>query len=177
MDIARSFGNSGGRSGSARAADRLRCGAAGRGEVTLGDKLLVEIDNDLGEIARLSALIEAFGEKHGLAPAAIYHIRLAFDEFLTNIISYGFSDGEPHKIAASIDLDGDTLAAEIIDDGIAFNPLDRPSPDTTKSVEEREIGGLGIHFIRRLMDKVEYCRADGRNHLKMIKKLRAEPAN
>lgn len=143
----------------------------------MGDKLLVEIDNDLGEIARLSALIEAFGEKHGLAPAAIFHITLAFDEFLTNIISYGFSDGERHKIAASLDLDGDMLAAEIVDDGIAFNPLARPTPDTTTPIEERKIGGLGIHFIRRVMDKVEYCRADGRNHLKMTKKLRAEPAN
>lgn len=143
----------------------------------MGDKLLVEIDNDLGEIARLCALIDAFGEKHDLPPAAIFHITLAFDEFLTNIISYGFSDGERHKIAASIELDGDTIAAEIVDDGIAFNPLARPTPDTSKSLEEREIGGLGIHFIRRVMDKVEYCRADGRNHLKMIKKVRAEPAN
>jgi anti-sigma regulatory factor (Ser/Thr protein kinase) len=143
----------------------------------LGDQLLAEIDNDVAEIAGLTARMEAFGEKHHLPPSAIFHMTLAFDEFLTNIIFYGFSDGERHTITVRIELDGDALEAEIIDDGIAFNPLARPAPDTTKSVEDRDVGGLGIHFIRTVMDKVEYFRVDGRNHLRMVKKVPAAPAS
>ncbi len=143
----------------------------------MSDQLLAEIDNDVAEIAGLTARMEAFGEKHHLPSSAIFHMTLAFDEFLTNIIFYGFSDSERHTITVRIELDGDALEAEIIDDGIAFNPLARPSPDTTKSVEDRDVGGLGIHFIRTVMDKVEYFRVDGRNHLRMVKKVPAAPAS
>jgi serine/threonine-protein kinase RsbW len=142
--------------------------------VRLGDKLLTEIDNDFGEIARLSGLIAAFGEEHRLTPTEVYHFTLAFDEFLTNIISYGFIDGARHKILTSIEIDDDMLIGEIVDDGIAYDPLSREAPDTTKSLAEREIGGLGIHFIRTFMDDVEYARADGRNHLRLRKKIRIE---
>jgi serine/threonine-protein kinase RsbW len=143
----------------------------------LGNKLRAEINNELGEIARLSKMIEAFGDEHHLPPAAIYHITLAFDEYLTNIILYGFTDGGLHRITTSIELDGDTLAAEIVDDGIEFDPLSRAVPDTTQPLEERKIGGLGIHFIRTFMDHVEYSRANGQNHLRLCKKIPASPTN
>ncbi|HEY1736548.1 MAG TPA: ATP-binding protein [Methylovirgula sp.] len=143
----------------------------------MGDQLLAEIDNDIAAIAGLTARIEEFGEEHKLPSEAIFQLTLAFDELLTNIISYGFSDGKRHTITARIELHGDTIAAEIIDDGTAFDPLARATPDTTKSIEEREIGGLGIHFIRTVMDKIEYCRIDGHNHLKMLKKVRQAPVS
>lgn len=149
----------------------------GKREASLANKLSAEIENNLGEIARLTAMIKAFGDEHNLPASAIYHVTLAFDEFLTNIISYGFPDGACHKIAATLELDGGMLTAEIIDDGIAFNPLDRAPADTTKAMEKRDIGGLGIHFIRTVMDRVEYTRANGRNHLRLNKKIRVNQAH
>ena len=143
----------------------------------MGERLFAEIDNDLAEIGRVTALIECFGAEHKLPQAVVFHLVLAFDEVLTNIISHGFCDGNRHKITASISFEGNTLAAEIIDDGIAFDPFALPPPDTTLSIEEREIGGLGIHFVRTAMDAVDYHRIDGRNHLKLIKIVPAEPAN
>ena len=142
----------------------------------MGERLVAEIDNDIAEIARLTSLIERFGEENRLPETIVFHITLAFDELLTNIISYGFPDGGRHKIIASIELEGNALTAEIIDDGIAFDPLARTAPDLAQSLEEREIGGLGIHFIRTLMDTVDYHRSDGRNYLRMIKKMPAAPA-
>jgi anti-sigma regulatory factor (Ser/Thr protein kinase) len=141
----------------------------------LGDKRSAEIDNDVTEIARVTALVETFSKCHNIPEAVMFHVTLALDELLTNIISYGFSDGSRHKITASISIDGDVLEAETVDDGIAFDPLARPSPKLDLSVEEREIGGLGIHFIRRVMDHVDYRRIDGRNHLRMLKKLPPDP--
>jgi anti-sigma regulatory factor (Ser/Thr protein kinase) len=142
----------------------------------LGERVTAEIDNDIAEIACVTSLVESFGERHRLPETTIFHMKLAIDELLTNIISYGFLDGARHKIIAAIGIEGDTFEAEIIDDGIAFDPLTRNVPDLDLEGDEREIGGLGIHFIRTVMDGVDYYRSDGRNHLKLVKKVPAAPA-
>ena len=142
----------------------------------MGERVTAEIDNEIAEIAHVTSLIESFGEKHRLPETLVFHMKLAVDELLTNIISYGFLDGARHKIVASVGIDGDRFEAEIIDDGVAFDPLARAAPDVGLEADEREVGGLGIHFIRTVMDGVDYYRADGRNHLKLLKKVPAEPA-
>jgi serine/threonine-protein kinase RsbW len=151
------------------------CGSRDDGGATLGDRITAEIDNNVAEIAYVTSLIESFGERHRLPETVVFHMKLAIDELLTNIISYGFLDGGCHKIIASIRIEGDSLETEIIDDGIAFDPLARPAPDISRALEERGIGGLGIHFIRTVMDGVDYHRSDGRNHLKLVKKFRPNP--
>lgn len=143
----------------------------------LAEKFVVEIGNDIAEIARVTALIERFSERYKLPQALAFHLQLAFDELLTNIISYGFLDGGRHKIAASLRFEGGAITAEIVDDGIAFDPLAQPMPNLDQTLEEREIGGLGIHFIRNVMDIVDYRRSDGLNHLTMVKKVPADTAD
>ncbi len=69
------------------------------------------------------------------------------------------------------------IETEIIDNGIPFNPLAQPEPDLTLPLEERKTGGLGIHFIRTVMTRLDYHRSDGRNHLKMVLQLSADPAS
>ncbi len=149
------------------------CGSQG---AALSERLSAEIDNDIAEIAHVTALIARFGERHHLPEAIVFHMKLAFDELLTNIISYGFVDGGRHKITASMELDGDRLEAEIVDDGVAFDPLAKAPPELSQAIEERDIGGLGIHFIRSVMDEVAYHRSGDRNHLRMVKKVPARPA-
>ena len=61
--------------------------------------------------------------------------------------------------------------AEIIDEGEAFNPLERESPDISQGLDDRPVGGLGIHIVKQLMDDVSYQRQDGRNHLRFAKRL------
>lgn len=143
---------------------------------TLGERISAEIDNDLSEIAFVTALIERFGKLHRLPETTVFYMVLAFDELLTNIISHGFLDGARHKICASLELNGDLFEGEIVDDGIAFDPLAGLVPDTSLSIEQREVGGLGIHFVRSVMDRLDYHRAEGRNHVKMVKRVPAEPA-
>ena len=111
----------------------------------MGERTSVEIDNDIAEIARVTSLIENFGERHQLPETAVFHMKLAFDEMLTNIISYGFLDGGRHKIILSIGIEGDRLEAEIIDDGIAFDPLARPAPDI--SLRLRSVRSADLAYI------------------------------
>jgi anti-sigma regulatory factor (Ser/Thr protein kinase) len=68
-------------------------------------------------------------------------------------------------------LDPDTLTIQVADDGVPFNPVDAPPPDLDLPIEERPIGGLGIHIVRSLVDTIEHRRDDGRNVLTMTKKM------
>ena len=137
----------------------------------LGERAAIEIRNDVAEIARLVEFLEAFCRRNGLAADVTSHMTLAFDELLTNTISYGFPDGGSHKIAISLWLDDGRLSAEMVDSGVPFDPLARPPADIDSPVETRQIGGLGIHFVRTLLDHVDYQRVDGQNRLILTKNL------
>ncbi|MDR3407362.1 MAG: ATP-binding protein [Methylovirgula sp.] len=142
----------------------------------MGDHLQAGIEG-LGQISDILSRIEDFAARHRLPAAAVFHLQLACDEMLTNIISYGFPDARPRDIHVSISLRQDMIEVEIIDNGIPFNPLAQPEPDLTLPLEERKIGGLGIHIIRTVMNRLNYHRSDGRNHLKMVLQLSANPAS
>ena len=65
--------------------------------------------------------------------------------------------------------EGDSVTIEIVDGGRPFDPLnDAPAPDLTSGVADRRLGGLGVHFVRTLMDDVQYERSAGKNRLKMV---------
>ena len=131
--------------------------------------------NLLSEIPRLAETIEAFGEQGALTPNEIYPLNLVMEELLVNTISYGYNDPLQHTIEISLRIDDDYLTAVVIDDGIAFNPLeDAPTPVLAGEVEDRPIGGLGIHFMRTLMDEIQYQRDGDKNRLTMIKYRKAE---
>ena len=98
---------------------------------------------------------------------------LAFDEVITNTISYGYDDQEPHEIKVRLTLANGRLTAEVEDDGRPFNPLTAPKPDLTGAVEDRRVGGVGIHLVRSLMEQVDYHRTSNKSHLIMTKRLSA----
>jgi anti-sigma regulatory factor (Ser/Thr protein kinase) len=127
--------------------------------------------NDLAEVEKLSRLVEAFGEAEGLQPESVFNVNLALDEVITNIIRYAHDDGRQHPIVVRLAIDQGVLTAHVEDDGRAFNPLEAPVPDIGASIDERPIGGLGIHLVRSVMNSVEYRREDGRNVLTMKKRL------
>ena len=131
----------------------------------------VTLVNELSEVDRLSSLVEAFGEAEGLGPESIFSVNLALDEVITNIIRYAHDDGQQHPILVRLALDQDVLSVEVEDDGRAFNPLDVPPPDIGATLDDRPIGGLGIHLVRSVMTAVEYRRENDRNVLTMKKRL------
>jgi anti-sigma regulatory factor (Ser/Thr protein kinase) len=136
------------------------------------ERISVRLENKITELLRMSQALEAFGQLHQIPAKVLHAANLSLDEILTNIISYGYDDGNEHQIILRFALETGELILEVEDDGRPFNPLELPEPDTTSPLEERPVGGLGIHFVRKLMDAVEYSRKDGKNLLVMKKKTK-----
>ena len=88
---------------------------------------------------------------------------------MNNIISYGYNDKEDHEIKIEIELRSKRLIITISDDGIPFNPFKKEPPDTMLSVEDRIIGGMGIHLVKNLMDEYGYKRYTNRNIITLVK--------
>jgi anti-sigma regulatory factor (Ser/Thr protein kinase) len=133
--------------------------------------LVIDLDNDLSEVSRLAEAVEAFATAHGVPPGTIFAVNLALEELVTNTISYGYPDGGRHRIHLRFTLQGDTLQVAIQDDGLAFNPLNKAEPNLDAPIEDRPIGGLGIHLVRKLMDDVRYERRNEQNCLWLAKKM------
>ncbi len=135
-----------------------------------GPRQTFRIRNDLREIPRLAEQIEAFCAKAGVSMASVYPVNLVLDEWLTNLVSYAFEPHSEHEIQVDVASDDDGLTIAVTDDGRAFNPLeDAPPARLEGDLEERKVGGLGIHFMKTLMDEIDYQSMDGRNRLTLRK--------
>ncbi len=135
------------------------------------DDLEVFLDNKIEEVSRFLDCVEQFGQQAGLSNEQIHAVMLSLDEAVTNTISYGYPQGGEHKIRISLKKGDHDFTAVIEDDGVAFNPLEAPEADLTLSLEQRPIGGLGIHFMRTFMDSLNYSRTEGKNVFTLVKKL------
>ena len=130
-----------------------------------------ELKNDLSELKLLYQNLENFGRATGLSGSCINEINIGLDELFTNIVSYGFKDDSEHRIKFNIHLKNDVLTICVEDDGIPFNPLEIKDPETPSDLIDVKIGGLGIHFVKQLMDDVCYDRNQGKNRLTLIKSI------
>jgi len=130
-----------------------------------------ELKNYLSELKALHQHLNNWGVDIGLSANSILRINICLDELFTNIVSYGFDDNLEHIIIFTLSGDNNLVVINIEDNGIPFNPLEKIDPDFPDNVESANIGGLGIHIIRKLMDNVSYERKQGKNKLKMRKKI------
>mgnify|MGYP001817526528 FL=1 len=129
------------------------------------------IVNQLEEVGVVLDAFSEFAERSGVSKEAYNKINVAFDELLNNIISYGFPDGGEHEIEVKAERDAERLKITIVDDGVPFNPFQREMPNLGGTLSDRQIGGLGIHLVRQLMDEVFYKRGVDRNTVTLIKHL------
>ena len=125
--------------------------------------------NDLSEVDRINERFGAFAKAQGLPDKLRQQMALVFDEVVANIVLYGYDDDAAHTIEVDVQLDAGVMTITVDDDGIAFDPLARAAPDVSSGVEDREIGGLGIHLVRTLMDEMSWQRRGERNVLVLIK--------
>lgn len=105
----------------------------------------------------------------GFEDKTINQIKLASEEVLVNIINYAYPDKEGNIEISYILNDNKSLKIEIVDWGVAFDPLSLPEPDINAPLEDREIGGLGVYLVRNIMDEVNYKREEDRNILTFVK--------
>jgi serine/threonine-protein kinase RsbW len=134
-------------------------------------ELVLSIKNDPAETERLTAKVTEFGARHALPDRIVSHVNLALDEAITNIVFYAYDDADDHEIGVRISLAQGMLTAELVDDGRAFDPLQVAAPDLAAPLEERAVGGLGVHLMRHLVDDIQYRRDGGRNHLIFTKRI------
>jgi serine/threonine-protein kinase RsbW len=130
-----------------------------------------ELKNNVGELATLCEKLERIGGSLGIPKRLLFEINLALDELFTNIISYGFVDRSEHIIRVRVFIENDLLTVVLEDDGIPFNPVERPPPKRPCDLEECKVGGLGIHLVKNLMDEVVYSRCGNKNVLTLRKTI------
>jgi serine/threonine-protein kinase RsbW len=128
-------------------------------------ELSISLRNQKSEISRMTAALEAFCEEHAIAEDDMFNVNLVLDEAVINVIVHGYEDSDEHEINVRLSLDHSVLTIALDDDGIPYNPLDAPEPRFDLPIEQRRIGGLGVHIMKTLARSVEYRRENGRNHL------------
>ena len=97
---------------------------------------------------------------------------VAIEEVFVNVAHYAYGEGEGNMcLGIGFDEESRTVAFRMTDQGVPFDPLQKPDPDITLSAEDREIGGLGIFIAKKTMDSISYAYENGENILTMTKKL------
>jgi serine/threonine-protein kinase RsbW len=124
--------------------------------------------------ARVEALLDELARAHHLDSDPVADMQIALDEVLSNILQNGFADGLPHRIDVRLRVDQGVLTAEVEDDCAPFDPLALPPPDLGASLKDRRVGGIGVHFVRRLMSTVSYSYTGARNRLVLAKSISKE---
>ncbi len=104
----------------------------------------------------------------------ILKIDVVVEEIFINISNYAYPNTHDGKVEVEIKNKDNKIIISFKDNGIPFNPLEKKDPDITLSVEEREIGGLGIFMVKKMMDNVEYMYKDNKNILIIEKNIDVE---
>lgn len=142
-------------------------------EASLPNLRLV-LKNDKFELERLTATFDKFVDRHQVSDQARFQLQLCLEEMVLNVINYGFDDGAEHEIHVDFEfqMDSRTVTVNILDDGRRFNPLTEvPMPDIDAKLDDRTVGGLGVHFVRTFMDDADYRHEDGKNRLTLTKNV------
>jgi anti-anti-sigma factor len=130
----------------------------------------VSVRADLDGVARVGATFGGFAESHALPEGVRRAMAVALDELLTNTVSYGSAD-DGSEVTVEGELSSGRLTITVSDSGRPFDPFGETAPDTSLSVEDRPIGGLGIHLIRNLVDDARYERRSDRNVVVLMKRF------
>ena len=123
-------------------------------------------------ISSVTGFVDDFLDGQECSRKAKMQINIAIDEIFSNISYYAYQN-ETGQVTMKVDMQENPKAVCItfIDCGIPYNPLEKEDPDITLSIEEREIGGLGIYMVKKNMDEMEYEYSEGKNILVLKKYL------
>ena len=132
--------------------------------------LKINLTKNISDLTILVTKLEQFFQENN-TPSISMPMTLILEELYTNTITHGASDGRDVFIEINLGIDKDELIMTYKDNGIPFNVLELPEPDLNASIENREVGGLGVHYVKALTDSVEYEYVETHTVLKMKKKL------
>ena len=127
------------------------------------------LTNDVQEVPRLNVFVDEVCEDMGCDMETTMRMNLAIEEAVVNVIDYAYPSGTVGSVDINVTVYDNHMEFVISDSGTPFDPTKKEDVDISLPVEERRIGGLGIHLVKQLMDKISYERKDGRNVLTLIK--------
>lgn len=131
----------------------------------------LEIDSDLKNLETIADFVMDATKNAGLSAAESFHVQMSVDEACTNIIQHAY-DGESGALRLCCDYDGECFTVTIEDQGRPFDPDTIPQPDLRSSLQERSVGGLGLYFMKTMMDEVHFEFSDEcGNRLTMVKRV------
>jgi anti-sigma regulatory factor (Ser/Thr protein kinase) len=121
---------------------------------------------DDDQLPNVISYVSGAAEEWGLHPQRLMQLELAIEEAVVNICHYAYAV-PPGELLVRLTMSPASFIVELVDEGIPFDPLAIPEPDLRAAAEERSVGGLGIFFVRRVMDEVGYMRDGSRNILRL----------
>jgi anti-sigma regulatory factor (Ser/Thr protein kinase) len=127
--------------------------------------------SDRAGLAKLEGFTSEFAQRAGLSAKDLFALQIVVEELVTNVIDYGGVPPGEHAVRVDLSVENGELTIRIADRGKEYNPLLRAEPDVTLPADQRPIGGLGVHFCKKLTDAQEYAHRDGCNVLTLRKKL------
>ncbi|WP_321504437.1 ATP-binding protein [uncultured Methanoregula sp.] len=139
----------------------------------MSSSFVLTIKPDLNEIPAISIALDSVMKNHSFVEEEILDTQLAVEEAITNVIVHGY-EGRDGEIVIRCRATKGIVEIEIEDMAIPFDPLTLPEPDLTGSVDDRQIGGLGIFLIRRVMDEIVYRYENNKNILVLVKRKKAD---
>jgi anti-sigma regulatory factor (Ser/Thr protein kinase) len=133
------------------------------------------VKNRIEDLLRVNSIFESFATQHDIGGRLRYHLLVSIEEILTNIIKYGFDEQGVHPIHITFRLVLENVEMEFEDRGREFNPLEVDEPNLETAIEDRQLGGLGIHLVKKMVDVAQYRREGDRNIL-LLRKSKTSPA-
>jgi anti-sigma regulatory factor (Ser/Thr protein kinase) len=131
----------------------------------------LRITGALANIAQVCDFVVSQAERAGFDERGQYQCHLSVEEACTNVVEHGYQfQGDDKFIEVVCTAEGIWFTIVIIDEGPPYNPLMQPTPDPLTPLDEREGGGWGVAFIRKMMDQVDYAYKDAHNQLILSKK-------
>ncbi len=139
--------------------------------MTTPHHLALHFANDPEEAPRIARRVEHFLHEEQIDDSTINKILLCVDELVTNIVGHAYTDDEEHAVLLECRVLDDKVELELRDDGQPFDPTKQTHPDLKLALDDRKVGGLGIHLVTTLMDKVDYKREGDFNVLTVTKMI------
>ncbi len=129
------------------------------------------LTNNVEEVSDLADFVVGVCKSLKFGPKTIQRVRLAVEEAVVNVMNYAYPPGTEGAIYIEATANAERLKFTITDSGMAFDPTTHAEVDIDAPGDERPIGGLGIHLVRKMMDSINYNRINGKNILTLRKKL------
>ncbi|MGU3494990.1 ATP-binding protein [Xanthobacteraceae bacterium A53D] len=130
----------------------------------------IEVARTIEDLPRVADWLAETAERDGWTDRMRFGLDLSLEEALTNTISYGF-EGLAHAPRIRVDyfrLPEGAVAVRIVDNGIAFDPLNVPEPEVPDSVDDARIGGHGVQLMRHFLADMAYERRDDENRFTLV---------